>query len=415
MAKGTGKLTALRVAKAGKRGYLSDGGNLYLQVSATGAKSWVFRFRQKDGRLREHGLGSVALVSLAQAREQALAARKRLKDGVDPIEHSKATRARGAGAKTFAQAALAFIEAHRDGWANPKHVKQWSATLETYANPIIGALPVGAVDTEHVLRILQPLWSAKHETASRLRGRIENVLDYAIVRKWRGEPNPARWKGHLSQLLAAPNKVADVEHHAAMAFADVPAFLARLQDREAVAALALEVCILTAARTGEVLEALWPEIDFDAATWTIPKERMKAGREHRVPLSSRCVEILRNVEKLRRTDVAPGQGGGDFVFPGQRTGKPLSNMSMSMLLRRMGVEDVTVHGFRSAFRDWAGDRTSFPRELSEAAPAHVLGDKAEQAYRRGDALEKRRAMMDSWARFCAGETSAKVVKLRAGA
>jgi len=345
-------------------------------------------------------------VTVVEARARAAAARKLHRERLDPIAERRAAKAKAEGATSFKQAAAAFVDAHKAGWKNTKHVKQWSSTLETYAYPAIGSLPVASVNTEHILSVLKPIWTEKPETAARIRGRIENILDYAIVRNWRQEPNPARWKGHMSQLLAKRSAVQAIEHHAAMPFADVPAFIRELRKRNASAALALEFAILTAARTGEVIGAVWNEIDLDALVWTIPGARMKTRRDHRVPLSDRCVEILKQAAKARAGADASKDG---FVFAGAAPGQPMSNMSFLMLLRRMGKSDVTTHGFRSSFRDWCGELTNFPRELAEAALAHVVGDKAELAYRRGDALEKRRAMMNSWSEFCGGEL-ASVVK-----
>ena len=362
-----------------------------------------------DGRLRETGLGPVADVTLAEARARAAAARKLHRERLDPIAERRAAEAKAEGATTFKQAAAAFVDARKAGWKNAKHVKQWSSTLETYAYPAIGAAPVASVTTEHILSVLKPIWIDKPETTARVRGRIENILDYAVVRNWRQEPNPARWEGQMSQLLAKRSAVRAIEHHAAMRFADVPAFISELRKRNAAAALALEFAIPTAARTSEGIGAEWNEIDVDAQVWTIPGARMKARRDHRVPLSDRCIEILKQAVKTR-PDKDAGQDG--FVFAGAAPGRSMSNMSFLMLLRRMGKSEVTTHGFRSSFRDRCGERTSFPRELAEAALAHVVGDKAELAYRRGDALEKRRAVMDSWSAFCGGE-SARVVELPA--
>ncbi|THD43824.1 MAG: DUF4102 domain-containing protein [Bradyrhizobium sp.] len=371
----SGKLTALAVQKAKKRGYLGDGGGLYLQIGASGAKSWVFRFRQTDGRLREMGLGPVADVTLAEARAGAAAARKLRRERLDPIAERRAAKAKAENATSFKQAAAAFIDSRKAGWKNAKHVKQWSSTLEAYAYPAVGTAPVASITTEHILSVLKPIWINKPETAARVRGRIENILDYAIVRNWRQELNPARWKGHMSQLLAKRSSIQAIEHHAAMPFADVPAFISDLRKRNAGAALALEFAILTAAGTGEVIGAASNEIDSDALVWTIPAARMKA-----------------------RAEEDASQDG--FVFAGTAPGRPMSNMSFLMLLRRMGKSEITTHGFRSSFRDWCRELTNFSRELAEAALAHVVGDKAELAYRRGDALEKRRPLMSAWADYC---------------
>ncbi|WP_407123201.1 tyrosine-type recombinase/integrase [Bradyrhizobium sp. STM 3561] len=287
------------------------------------------------------------------------------------------------------------------GFRNEKHKAQWKSTLETYAASL-RAKPVDTISTDDVLAALKPIWTTKAETASRVRGRIEKVLDAAKAKGFREGENPARWRGHLDHLLPKPSKLAR-GHHPAMAYEQLPAFIADLRLREATAALALEFCILTAARSGEVLGMLWSEIDFDKKTWTVPAKRMKAGRQHRVPLSSRAVAILRQLEKLKTSD---------FVFAGQKRNRPLSNMAMDMMLRRTKVGDVTVHGFRSSFRDWAGNVSSFPREIVETALAHVIGDKAEQAYRRSDALDKRRKLMEAWAAYCEPKTAANAVPIR---
>jgi integrase len=348
------------------------------------------------------GLGGCPETSLADARKARDLAEQSIRAGEDPIEAREASRRVDAGKPTFAQVADALVEAKAPEWRNEKHRAQWRMSLETYAAPL-RSRPVDEIGTEAVLAVLQPLWPAKPETASRLRGRIEAVLDAARAKGHipRNEANPARWRGHLDKLLPKRAKLTR-GHHAAMDYADVPAFIAELREREAMAALAFEFCILTAARSGELYGARWPEIDFAKALWTIPAGRMKAAREHRVPLSSRALAILEKFSEAKT---------GEFVFAGQRAGKPLSGMAMEMMLRRMKVEGVTVHGFRSAFRDWAGNETQFARELAESALAHVIGDKAEQAYRRGDALEKRRALTEAWANYCEPEAGSNVVKL----
>ena len=390
-----GKLTARKVETA-KSGKYSDGGNLYLIVSKSGARKWVLRFTWR-GRAKEMGLGSAASVPLADARERAASARRKLAQGLNPVDERKRTR----GVPTFAETADQVLEALSAGFRNEKHKAQWKSTLETYAAPL-RAKPVDTVATDDVLAVLKPIWTAKPETASRLRGRIEKVLDAAKAKGFRDGENPARWRGHLDHLLPRPSKLAR-GHHAAMPYDKVAGFVADLRGREFPAALALELCILTAARSGEILGMRWDEIDFDKKVWTVPAHRMKAGREHRVPLSQRATGILARLGEAR---------SGDFVFPGQRRDKPLSNKAMELMLRRMKIENVTVHGFRSAFRDWAGNETGYPRELIETALAHVIGDKAEQAYRRSDALEKRRQLMEAWAQYCSAPTSATVLPLR---
>jgi integrase len=394
MARQVGKLNALSVSRTKARGYYADGGGLYLQVSANAAKSWVFRFKVA-GRLREMGLGPTHTVTLAEARERATDCRKLRVVGVDPIaaRHSERANAKLEASRTmtFRQCAEAYINAHKDSWSNPKHAAQWPATLEAYAYPVFGELPVHAIDKAHITKALEPIWKTKTETASRLRGRIERVLDWAKVRRYRQGDNPARWRGHLDKLLPARSKVQKVRHHAALPYAEIGAFMATLREQEGMAALALEFLILTATRTGEVIGAMWPEIDLAAAVWTIPPDRMKAGKEHRVPLSKPALAVLK---RLPKSEPAA------FVFPGGKVGKPLSNMALLALLERMKRGDLTVHGFRSTFRDWAAERTNFPREVAEHALAHSLPDKVEAAYRRSDLFDKRRQMMDAWARYC---------------
>ncbi|MFZ0423540.1 MAG: integrase arm-type DNA-binding domain-containing protein [Xanthobacteraceae bacterium] len=387
-----GRLAARKVATA-KPGKYSDGGNLYLIVSDTGTRKWVLRFTWR-GRAKEMGLGSAASVTLADAREKASDARRRVAQGLNPIEERK----RDGGIPTFGQMADDVREALSAGFRNEKHKAQWKTTLETYAAPL-RTKPVDTIATDDLLSVLKPIWTKKAETASRLRGRIEKVLDAAKAKGFRDGENPARWRGHLDHLLPKPLKLTR-GHHAAMAYEDVPKFIGKLREREATAALALEFCILTAARSGEVLGTRWSEIDMDKKIWTVPKERMKAGREHRVPLSARTVAILKALAKIKQ---------GEFVFPGQPPHKPLSGMAMEMMLRRMKIDAATVHGFRSSFRDWAGNVSNFPREIIETALSHVIGDKAEQAYRRSDALEKRRKLMESWAVYCAAPKAGKVV------
>jgi integrase len=389
----TSKLTARKV-KTAKPGKYSDGGNLYLIVSETGARKWVLRFTWR-GRAKEMGLGSAANVPLADAREKAASACRQIAQGLNPIEERK----RDGGIPTFGEMADDVRETLSAGFRNEKHRAQWKSTLETYAAPL-RAKPVDTIATDDVLAILKPIWTTKAETASRIRGRIEKVLDAAKAKGHRDGENPARWRGHLDHLLPRPSKLTR-GHHAAMPYERVAAFVAQLRERQATAALALEFCILTAARSGEVLGARWSEIDMDKKVWTVPATRMKAGREHRVPLSGRALAVVEQLAEAKQ---------GDFVFAGQSRGKPLSNMAMDMVLRRMKVENVTVHGFRSSFRDWAGNVSSFPREVVETALAHVIGDKAEQAYRRSDALEKRRKLMEAWAQYCEPR-QANVVRL----
>ena len=390
------------------------GGGLYLIVDPSGARRWLFMFRWQ-GKLKEMGLGGINAVSLAEAREKAADARKLLNAGNNPIEYRRAT---GTTAPTFAAMAETLVNSIAPGLRNAKHIAQWRMTLSIerndagalvdsgYCLPLRSKL-VSDIGTEDVLAVLQPIWTDKAETAQRLRGRIERVLDAAKVKGLRMGENPARWRGHLDHLLARRQKLKR-GHHDAMPYADVPGFVAELREREAVAALMLEFTILCASRTGEVTGAKWGEIDRKGKVWTVPAERMKAGKEHRVPLGARAVQILDAVEKLR--------GEGDYVFPGAKKGRPLSNMAMLMLIKdRMEKVGCTVHGFRSSFRDWADEKTSFPSEIAEAALAHLVGSQVSRAYRRSDALEKRRKLMLAWEQFVTGTASDnKVVPLHAG-
>jgi integrase len=399
-----GRLTALKVEKAKQPGMYPDGGGLYLRVTPEGTKQWVLRY-MLNRRPRWMGLGPLALYGLQEARTKALDARKLRHEGIDPIEARRAERARArleeAKAITFKQCAEAYVTAHRVGWRNGKHAAQWGATLRAYAYPHIGPLPVQSVDTGLVLRVLEPIWTKKPDTANRVRGRIESILDFAKARGYRDSENPARWRGHLDKLLPAPSKIRQVEHHAALPYAELAEFLTRLREQEGIAARALEFAILTAARTGEVIGARWSEINLREKTWTVPAARMKAHREHRVPLSPRALAILDEMQAARQDKADEA-----FVFPGRKSKTPLSNMAFLMLLRRMGRSDLTAHGFRATFKTWASERTSFQNEIVEASLAHVIGGKVEQAYLRGDLFEKRRRLMDAWARFCEQSNSA---------
>ncbi|MDF2599243.1 MAG: hypothetical protein K0Q54_2066 [Methylobacterium brachiatum] len=388
-----GKLTALGVTRLKTPGMYGDGGGLWLQVSGKGGKSWVFRYTLQ-GKSREMGLGPASTFSLAEARDKALTCRKLCYDGIDPIETRREQRqeasVEAARAITFRTCAESYIAAHKAGWRNDKHAAQWTATLETYAYPVFGDLPVQAVDTGLVLKALEAIWTTKPETATRVRGRIESVLDWAATRGYRRGENPARWKGHLANLLPKRSKVRKVEHHAALPFKDVPAFMVAIASQPGTAAKLMAFTILTAARTGEALGARWSEIDIESGIWTVPAERMKGGSEHRVPLSEPTLALLGEMQGL----------DAEFVFPGGRRGKPLSNMAMLTLLRRMERTDLTVHGFRSSFRDWASETTHFPSEVVEMALAHTVESKVERAYRRGDLFEKRRELMAAWAAHC---------------
>lgn len=370
---------------------LGDGGNLYLQITAAvdgGVnKSWTFRY-ERDGKRRELGLGPLHTFSLGEARDRARELRQQIKLGADPYEtrqnEKRLAQARLAETQaqiTFADCARRYIEAHRKAWSNPKHVAQWGSTLETYAFPVLGKLAVADIDTAHIVKVLEPIWLEKPETASRTRGRIEKVLGWATVRGFRSGDNPARWRGHLQELFPAKGRVREVTHHSALPFADVPAFVAELRSRDSLSARALEFTILTAARTGETIGTTWDEINLSERIWVIPGSRMKAGKEHKVPLNDRAVAILQALPR-----------DGERVFP-------LSNMAMLQLLRGLRP-GLTVHGFRSAFMDWAHERTSFPKVAIDMALAHTVGDKVEAAYRRGDLYEKRRALMAAWETWC---------------
>ncbi|MHB1669044.1 tyrosine-type recombinase/integrase [Thiomonas sp.] len=379
------KLSARQVAGL-PAGFHSDGGNLYIRVKESGARSWVFRYRA-EGKVREIGLGPVHARSLAQAREIAGKMRNALLDGADPA--GVLTRRPKSTSSSFKAIASDLIKAKTAGWTNEKHAWQWTNSLEKFVYPKIGALDVSVVDTDHVLDVLNAIWTEKHETATRVRQRIEAVLDAAKARKLRTGENPARWKGHLDKLLAAIPKSQRVEHHPAMSWQKLPAFIAQLQARDAVAARSLEFLILNANRTGEVIGARWCEINLDSGLWLIPAPRMKTKREHRVPLSKRSLEILALLKGL----------DDEFVFPGGQAKKPISNQAMNALMDRMKCTDVSVHGFRSTFRDWVSEATNFSPELAEMALAHTISNKVEAAYRRGDLLEKRKELMNAWAEY----------------
>ena len=398
-------LSAAQVAKLSEAGLYAVGGvaGLQLRIDPAGSRHWILRVKVGKKR-RDIGLGGFPTVSVAQARERAREARELIWRGIDPVEQRKATRAALLAAQdvpTFAECARRFLANKRAEFRNAKHAAQWAATLETYARPIIGNMPVDQVELRHIESILSPIWTTKTETAKRLRGRIEATLDWATVTGHRSGDNPARWKGNLDAVLASPNKVARKQHFTAMPYTEVPAFLVELRQREGIAARALEFTVLTAARSGEARGATWKEIDMEAGTWTIPGDRMKAGREHRVPLTEAALAILRALPRLDDSPDSP-------VFFAPRGGS-LSDMTLTAVLRRMKI-DVTVHGFRSSFRDWAADQTSFPREVAEQALAHTLQG-VEAAYRRSDLFQKRRRLMDAWANYCA-PGSATVTPIR---
>jgi integrase len=421
----TNKLTALGVARAKKPGRYGDGGNLYLQVGDGGSKAWLFRF-MLAGTSREMGLGPIDLVSLSEAREAARVCRKLLLQGVDPIEQRKQTKTAAAAAKTstttFRECAVGYIDAHKSGWKSPKHADQWRMTLlgiDPKGKPakndyckLIRDLPVAAIDDTHVMKILQPIWTTKTETANRVRGRIEKVLDRARALNMRSGENPARWVGHLDQLLPRKSQVAPVENHPALPYAQLPAFMADLRKREGVGARALEFTILTIARTADTIGGRWSEIDDREKFWTVPKDRIKGKRgarkrDHVVPLTARALAILEDLPE-----------DGEYLFPGGNPGEPLSSAAMATVIDRMNEDrakaglpkwidpvqagrEIVPHGFRSTFKDWALEATAYPGEMSEMALAHTVSDKVEAAYRRGDMREKRRRLMADWAAYCA--------------
>ena len=400
-----GKLSAKRVENEKKPGRYGDGGGLWLQVSRYGTKAWLFRYTV-HGKAREMGMGALGTIALAEAREKARDARKLLLEGVDPLGAKEARRdaARldAAKAVTFRWCAAQYIAAHEDTWKNAVHRKQWPSTLSKYVYPVFGDLPVKAIDKGLVLQVLEPVWKQKPETAARLRMRIETVLDWATAKGHREGDNPARWRGHLDKLLAKRSKVKTVKHHPALPYRELPAFMAALRDQPGVAARALEFTILTAARTSEAINAEIGEFDLGERIWTIPAARMKAARDHRSALSNRAVEIVKTA--LHE---------GKFIFPGGKAERPLSNMAMLTVLKRMNRADITVHGFRSTFRDWAAEQTAYPGDVAEMALAHTLDNKTEAAYRRGDMLEKRHRLAEDWARFCLGPPPAgDVVPIR---
>jgi integrase len=398
------RLTAVTVTNIKAKGLYPDGGGLYLRVTPTGTKSWIFRFT-RGGVTHDMGLGPVASISLARARElTAEAGRKRL-EGRDPIRAREAERAAArrleAGAATFTYCAEQFIASREIGWRDPRHAKLWRSTLHTYAYPILGELPVAAIDTTLIMRVLEPIWASKPETASRVRSRMEAVLDWAKVRGFRDGENAARWRGHLDHLLPASSKVRRVRHHPALPYAEMPAFMEALRSNDGIAPRALEFAILTAARTREALLAAWGEIDFGARVWAVPADRMKGGNEHRVPLCDRAVAILREMQEIRQNEL---------LFPGFKLGRPLCNMSLRRVLHDLRP-GMTTHGFRSTFKDWASETTSFPDHVSEAALAHVSADKVRSAYARSDLFDKRRKLMEAWERHCARPATADVVVL----
>lgn len=394
MARTLGRLTALQVTRKAKAGMYADGGGLYLQVKHSDAKSWIFRFAA-DGRQREMGLGSLSAVTLADARGLAAACRAQRAAGIDPIAARDATRSanalESAKATTFKEAATRYIASHEAGWKNPKHRQQWKSTLETYAYPIIGPLSVQAIDAELVLKVIEPIWTTKPETAGRVRGRIECILDWAKVRKLRDGDNPARWRGHLEHMLPLQSKVRKVVHHPAMPYAALPAFLESLRPLPGIGPRALEWTILTASRTENTIGATWPEIDTANKVWVIAGEKMKNGKEHRVPLTERMLAILAEMKEAKVSE---------FVFPGWKKETGLSNGTMLQLMEKTGHGHYTVHGFRSTFNDWASEQTTHPNHVVEMALAHAIGDKVQEAYRRGNLFEHRVKLMAAWDTYC---------------
>jgi len=391
-------------------GLYADGGNLYLQVAVNGdsvARSWIFRFAI-DGKRREMGLGAVHTFGLKDARAKAAELRKLVYEGRDPIAERDAQRAALAAAsakrRTFDECVASYSRAHSPKWS-AKHAYQWGSAMTRFASPVLGKLPVDIIDVSFVVRVLEPIWHERPEVASRLRGAIESVLAWATVRQFRSGDNPARWTNHLEELLPSRREILPVEHFAALAYRDVPGLIAKLRERSGIVGRALEFLILTASRSGEVLGARWDEIGLAERVWTVPAERMKSRREHRVPLCDRALAILNEMKLYRRNG---------FVFPSERR-ENLGESPMRELLKRLGYK-ATIHGMRSTFRDWAGEQTNFAREVCEAALAHAIGNKVEQTYRRGDALEKRRRLMEAWADFCSRPVAqgATITKLHVG-
>lgn len=402
MARQIGKLTALQVTKLNKPGLYGDGCGLTLQITKTGAKSWLFRY-MRDGKAYGMGLGATHTVSLQEARQKALEARKLLVEGINPLAAKNQDKINAAlesaRMMTFNQCADAYIAAHIASWKNAKHASQWSNTLATYASPVFGELPIAEINTALVVKCLSAIWQSKNETASRLRGRIESILGWATTSGYRTGENPARWKGHLDNLLANISKVSRSKHHPSLPWQHIGKFIMAIKARDGVSARAVEFAVLTASRSGEVRGAKWSEIDFDDKVWTIPAERMKAHREHQVPLSAAAIKLLKSMPR-----------DNELVFAGTK-GKVLSDMSMTAVIRRMNDDDqsiwvdsdgkrITVHGFRSTFRMWAAETTTYPREVAEHALAHQLPDAVERAYQRGTQYAKRVALMSDWSNYC---------------
>ncbi|MCE7517138.1 integrase arm-type DNA-binding domain-containing protein [Halomonas titanicae] len=395
-----GKLTTKGVQKLVREsnpGMTNDGDGLYLKIGKGGGASWIYRFRW-CGKLRDMGLGSFTDTSLSEARDLAADHRKLVKQGIDPLAAREKKSEKEPEPITFTHCAARYIQSHRRSWRNAKHARQWVSTLKTYVRPVIGNLPVEEVTTQDILKILTPIWTVKNETAKRVQGRIENILDFAAAHEYRDPVNPARWRGHLDKLLAKPSRIQKVNHHPAMPYDQLAVFLSIIDSYNSMSSKALQFLILTATRTSEVLNAEWDEVDIDKATWQIPAERMKANREHRVPLSKQAMDLLLSLPQIK---------GNNHIFPGMKAGRPLSNMSLLQFMRGLGYGpsgekgNYVPHGFRSSFRDWTGEVTSYPRDVAEMALAHAIENKVEAAYRRGDLFEKRRAMMQEWANYIA--------------
>lgn len=393
-----GKLTTKGVQKLireSKPALTNDGDGLYLKIGKSGGASWIYRFRW-NGKLSDMGLGSCSVVSLSEARELAADNRKLVRQGVNPLTARDEGKKEIPKTLTFTSCAARYIKAHRRSWRNAKHARQWVSTLKTYARPKIGTKAIIDISTQDILEVLTPIWTNKNETAKRVQGRLENILDYAAAHGYRDPVNPARWRGHLDKLLAKPSRIQKVNHHPAMPYDGVADFMKAIHPYNSMSSKALQFLILTATRTSEVLNAEWKEVDFENATWCIPAERMKANREHRVPLSQQALALLTALPRIKENS---------HIFPGMKSGRPLSNMALLQFMRGLGYGpsgekgNFVPHGFRSSFRDWTGEVTSYPRDVAEMALAHTIENKVEAAYRRGDLFEKRRAMMQEWADY----------------
>ncbi|MES2295353.1 MAG: integrase arm-type DNA-binding domain-containing protein [Pseudomonadota bacterium] len=400
------RLSTLQITKLRAPGRYCDGGGLYLQIGREDSRSWIFRYALK-GRVRDMGLGSASVIGLADARDFAAQCRKLAIRGIDPIQERLRRRQEDAeeeaSALTFKECATSLIEARKASWRSEKLGKQWLSTLQTYVFPHFGHLPIANINTQLVMKALEPIWNAKPSTAGRVRQRVEAILDAGKARGLRSGDNPARWRGHLQVLLSDPSKLRKTSHHPALPYSEIGTFMPQVRQQQSTAARALELLILTATRTSETICAKWTEVNLGAAVWTIPGERIKTGREHRIPLSAPAVALLHEMNKFNN---------GEFIFPGLKRGKPLSNMAILKLLQRMGFDHITTHGFRSTFRDWAAEQTNFPRDVAEMALAHAVENKVEAAYRRGDLFLKRAKLMEAWASYCGRTSQAGIVHIR---